>query len=469
MPPKPRKTPAAVLLHLIRQTTKIIGLAVVVATAIFAFQYDWGAVWVDPVSEPIRLQLSGYSSEILQDHLVDRAKTLRRLSKTMREEIRFVQPDVSDAAVTILSKRISLRSYIYLTFYQLDKNRKNISGEIVVSDAGAGKPYRLILREKGNEQIPFFDEEGELENLIKDGALAILTKVDPNSAGSYLVVAGDEDRGGAGTNDAKRLMAEADRQAKKAESNKKNSEWVEFLNGRAKQATHDYASAIALFDRANASYAENHSGAAWPLALDAKGAALIAGGKPEEAEVFLRQQLATFKDSPALTYHLGLAQDRQHRYCEAYSTLQKALSLGSGPANDAIGNLLLEVSNLEVVPDCFGSVSRTDLDQQAIERFQAALAIDPLHAPTYVQYGIALLQLKDYGGAAGKFAQANLLYDQDAYAWWRLADAEDQLTDTVQGLKSIEYRCKSVRIDPEYKKHLDIYLSDKHLNYACPA
>ena len=169
MPPKPRKTPAAVLLHLIRQTTKIIGLAVVVATAIFAFQYDWGAVWVDPVSEPIRLQLSGYSSEILQDHLVDRAKTLRRLSKTMREEIRFVQPDVSDAAVTILSKRISLRSYIYLTFYQLDKNRKNISGEIVVSDAGAGKPYRLILREKGNEQIPFFDEEGELENLIKIG------------------------------------------------------------------------------------------------------------------------------------------------------------------------------------------------------------------------------------------------------------------------------------------------------------
>ncbi len=133
--------------------------------------------------------------------------------------------------------------------------------------------------------------------------------------------------------------------------------------------------------------------------------------------------LRTFPENPAAQEHLGALMLRNKQYADAIPSLEQAYTKDPTPANRAALGLAYQAN---------GDTAK------ALPLLEKAAESDSANFDLHFTYGQALLESKQYAGAAGQFNQASKIKPADMRAWSNLGAALYLAGDLPQSLMAID-------------------------------
>eukprot|EP00914_Ancora_sagittata_P002649 GHVO01005694.1.p1 GENE.GHVO01005694.1~~GHVO01005694.1.p1 ORF type:complete len:344 (+),score=82.03 GHVO01005694.1:261-1292(+) len=172
----------------------------------------------------------------------------------------------------------------------------------------------------------------------------------------------------------------------------------------------------------------------WESAIDC----LIASGKKSQAMEMVKKQLSV-RPTPSLWCSLGDLENSMEHYTRAWE--ESGHRLGRAKRSEARIHF------------------RNDDLEGAARAFETALAINPLHAPSWFALGCAYLRLSRFDKATTAFGRYTCIDHESHEAWGNLAAAHAQLENWREAHSAIKEAVKRHRNDWRlWQSALSIYI-----------
>ena len=164
--------------------TAAVALVGIAACFIVARDLWRPALTIEPISVPPRLVARGYTAELMRSRLADEVQNIYKKGKTERPPPGLEIPEDKRPDVQVPGIGLSVKSLVSVARDLFGISETKIQGEMTIENGH----LRLWIRSNtgATSSVDSFVAGGQLDNIIKRGALEVVKLTTPHFAANYI-------------------------------------------------------------------------------------------------------------------------------------------------------------------------------------------------------------------------------------------------------------------------------------------